>query len=79
MSRRRLGLCVWAGQVPDYQTQAVANYFKNVDPSTLPGANVTYCKGGRGTPDVCALGTGEGLVIHAKNLVQPQDVHRDRR
>lgn len=52
---------------PAYQKEAVAAYFSSVDPSTLPDPSVaTYPKGGRGTPDVSAIGTGYTLTVKGK-------------
>lgn len=55
-------------KAPNWQTSAIKDYFSNVDPSTLPDndPNVTYVKGGRGTPDVCALGTGYPIITGGK-------------
>lgn len=58
------GFSIWKQfPAPDYQTSAIADYFKNVEPSTLPDpTKVDFNKGGRGTPDVAALGTGFSVV-----------------
>lgn len=51
-------------KAPKYQEEAIAKYFKTVPASTLPNPKVaTYPRGGRGTPDVAALGTGYPVVV----------------
>ena len=56
--------------VADYQANAVARYFSSVAASTLPDPSVaTYAKGGRGTPDVSAIGTGFEVVLHNNTVI----------
>ena len=51
-------------KAPDWQAAAITAYYESVDSATLPDSdpNVTYAKGGRGTPDVAALGTGFPII-----------------
>eukprot|EP01102_Stenamoeba_stenopodia_P010034 TRINITY_DN2978_c0_g1_i1.p1 TRINITY_DN2978_c0_g1~~TRINITY_DN2978_c0_g1_i1.p1 ORF type:complete len:574 (-),score=173.12 TRINITY_DN2978_c0_g1_i1:81-1772(-) len=50
----------WVFDAPDYQTDAIAHYFQVA--SELP-PDFFYNKGGRGTPDVAALGVGFSVVV----------------
>ena len=45
-----------------WQAAATAKYLKTVDPSTLPPAD-SFPAGGRGTPDVSALGEGFQVYV----------------
>jgi len=50
-------------KAPKYQMEAIAAYFKTVPAASLPDpTKASYDKGGRGTPDVSALGTGFPII-----------------
>jgi len=55
--------------VPTWQKDETANYLATVDPSTLPVKTIaTYPAGGRGTPDVAALGASYTLLVSGKPM-----------
>ena len=54
---------------PKWQKDFTAKYFTTVDNSTLPDpTKASYPKGGRGTPDVAALGTGYALIVRGNDM-----------
>ena len=53
---------------PSYQTRAIENYLNNT--RNLPDSSL-YCRNGRATPDIAAVGTNYLLRVVAVEVVDP--------